>query len=277
MNKKETEFLLTKIWQNPLYYEKCHQHNLLIQKNPWFRKIKNYCQGAKKVLDVGCGEGTNLIHLAPPSAQKFGIDLSPLAIKIARQQYPENRYEVAAAQELPFSDNYFDCVYTIAVLEHLADPQKALKEMIRVCAPEGKIIIFTVNLGSPLFRSPVDQRSPLAIITQTLKTEIRLLWPGRQHSLQWRKVKPRLKSIADYEPDRDILNEPYLLSLIKFFSNQTKVKIIEASSEWLFTADEIFRPFFRRIIKLLYYTGILRIYPFKYWGRLLFMVLEKEK
>lgn len=271
---RHSRFLLNNIWNQPAYYEKCHQHNEAITGKPWFKKIKRYCRQAKSILDIGCGEGTNLKNLASPTAEKYGIDISDFAIELAKKQYPNFHLQQANATALPFSNNNFDCVYSFATIEHIDNPQKAIDEMIRVTKRDGIFIVFTVNFGSPFFRSPADNRSFPRTLAQTLCRDlIYLIKPPRR--LSWRNVIPPVISIEDYTSDRDIVNEPYLYSLLCYLQRKD-INIIEATSDWESTADEIFRTYIKNSIKLLRKTGILSIYPFKYWGRLLLVVARKK-
>ena len=96
------------------------------------------------VLDVGCGPGTITIDLARRVAPGVvvGIDASdaPLdgARKDAEAQGVDNvRFGVADVGRLPFAAGTYDVVHAHQVLQHIADPVAALREMARVCKPGG--------------------------------------------------------------------------------------------------------------------------------------------
>ncbi len=92
-----------------------------------------------KVLDVGCGAGdyTIIIKKSVPKLKVYGVDISKQAIKRAKRDFPDINFSVAGAYKLPFSNNSFNAVVMKCVLEHLKDPDKALKEVKRVLKPGG--------------------------------------------------------------------------------------------------------------------------------------------
>lgn len=99
------------------------------------------------VLDVGCGPGTITIDLARivGAGHAVGLDGAASAIEVARQSATsagvEVTFAVGDAYELNFEDDRFDVVHAHQVLQHLADPVAALREMRRVCRPGGTVAI----------------------------------------------------------------------------------------------------------------------------------------
>lgn len=94
--------------------------------------------GAQSVLEVGCGEGFILDALAKRELDKdmVGVDISPDAVQIASNISAATiKYACAKGQNLPFTDNSFDLVIMSEVLEHVDEPEKILKEAIRVSTP----------------------------------------------------------------------------------------------------------------------------------------------
>lgn len=101
---------------------------------------------ASSALDVGCGYGADVIALAKrlkPGGQAIGVDVSEAMIAEARRRTAgigtHVRFLVADALALPFDDNAFDICRTETVLQHLADPGRAVSEMIRVTRPGGRV------------------------------------------------------------------------------------------------------------------------------------------
>lgn len=86
------------------------------------------------VLDVGCGEGFTLDRLYREKIGKNleGIEYLDTAIKIGKKIHPHITLTKGDIYTLPYKDNSFDLVLCTEVLEHLADPKKALKELVRV-------------------------------------------------------------------------------------------------------------------------------------------------
>src|ERR1700734_226816 len=92
------------------------------------------------LLDVGCGPGTITADLAGRVRQVTAIDSAPEAIELARDNAPSNvTFQVADVHNLGFADATFDVVHAHQVLQHVADPVQALREMRRVCKPGGVV------------------------------------------------------------------------------------------------------------------------------------------
>jgi SAM-dependent methyltransferase len=98
------------------------------------------------VLDVGCGPGTITVDMAQRVApgRVVGIDASDDVIDAARELADEagiSNLELAAGDvyALDHADDAFDVVHAHQVLQHLADPVAALREMRRVCRPDGVV------------------------------------------------------------------------------------------------------------------------------------------
>ncbi len=94
--------------------------------------IKN--REVESVLDVGCGEGFTLNRLKEHNIGKRleGLEYSKDAISLGKQLYPDIKITQGSIYELPYKDNSFDLVLCTEVLEHLEEPEKALKELERV-------------------------------------------------------------------------------------------------------------------------------------------------
>lgn len=90
------------------------------------------------VLDLGCGDGTLAKEIEKSGAKVVGIDLSENMVKKAK----ENGIEayVMSATNLEFSDNYFDKVFSNAVLHWVKDLDKNAKEINRVLKNNGKFV-----------------------------------------------------------------------------------------------------------------------------------------
>ena len=90
---------------------------------------------AKRVLEVGCGEGRQLTAIGSrfPTAQLIGLDLPDVEL-VEAWDGVESTMVQGSALTLPFSADSFDLVLAIEVLEHLPDPEQALREIARVAS-----------------------------------------------------------------------------------------------------------------------------------------------
>ena len=97
----------------------------------------------RSILDAGCGEGFTLAALAArfPGVALTGIDADEAAIAFARTHAGEATFSTADLYALPFEDASFDAVVCSEVLEHVAAPERALAEVLRVA---GRVAVVTV-------------------------------------------------------------------------------------------------------------------------------------
>lgn len=113
------------------------------------------------VLDVGCGTGRWVRRYRELGLSPVGIDATMGMLRIARSHGTTNPVIAALAHSLPFSNDVFDCISDITVVQHIPynlQPQ-ALREMVRVLKPGGRIILFELirGVGSHIFpREPGD-------------------------------------------------------------------------------------------------------------------------
>lgn len=104
----------------------------------------------RRVLDVGTGFGQSVELLSRrfgKTAQIWSIDASPQVLQEVRRTLREKRlsksvrFRRARAEALPFSARHFDLVVSWLSLHHLSNPRKGLREMARVLADGGKLIV----------------------------------------------------------------------------------------------------------------------------------------
>jgi glycosyltransferase involved in cell wall biosynthesis/SAM-dependent methyltransferase/Tfp pilus assembly protein PilF len=101
---------------------------------------------AKRVLDVGCGAGEFGRQLKLRGVEKvIGFEIVERAWRLAKHVLDDALLGNIEQMELPFEDNYFDCVCFTDVLEHLTDPGAVLKKVARVLAPDGRVVVSLPN------------------------------------------------------------------------------------------------------------------------------------
>jgi ubiquinone/menaquinone biosynthesis C-methylase UbiE len=103
-------------------------------------------QSTDLALDVACGPGTLVLGLAPRVRFARGIDLTQELLRRARafqvQQKVVNAwFDRGDAEQLPYRDASFDLVTCQCAIHHMSKPELALKEMVRVLKPEGRLMV----------------------------------------------------------------------------------------------------------------------------------------
>ncbi len=105
------------------------------------------------ILDCGCGLGLSANLLAKEGFKVTAIDVSPLFISKAKKKYGDQhnlRFLEGDVGNLPFSDNSFDAVGSILLMEHVTDVKGVLGEMCRVVRNQGILIIIMPNNLDPI-------------------------------------------------------------------------------------------------------------------------------
>jgi ubiquinone/menaquinone biosynthesis C-methylase UbiE len=114
--------------------------------------ISGYAKEGDNVLDFGCGNGRLLEIFAGKNIGYFGLDVSQKLLDLAKNRYfgeSASFLKIDPRQAtLPFSDNFFNATYSIAVFHHFPKEHagKIARELYRVTAPDGHIIITVWNL-----------------------------------------------------------------------------------------------------------------------------------
>ncbi len=109
--------------------------------------LKGRYSPPQRMLDAGAGGGRNLHWFAQQGFEVYGTDRNPEAVEVLKQNYPvlpEDRFQVAPVEELPFEDGFFHHIVCCAVL-HFADDEAHFEQMfgelVRVLRPGGSLFI----------------------------------------------------------------------------------------------------------------------------------------
>lgn len=104
---------------------------------------------ARRVLDVGCGPGEELVALGPRS---IGVDVSMTMCRATRATGPV--VARADAADLPFADDVFDGARADRVVQHVDDPSRVVQEIGRVVRPGGTVVLADPDQGTLDIRVP---------------------------------------------------------------------------------------------------------------------------
>jgi 2-polyprenyl-3-methyl-5-hydroxy-6-metoxy-1,4-benzoquinol methylase len=217
-------------------YESWHpqvQSDAAEADRPWHRLVFKHLQPedltGRRVLEIGCGRGELACRISSVEngpRQFVAADFSQSALRLGRSRadrtaIPQPSWLVASIQDVAVSGSVFDTVISCETVEHLADPQRALREIQRVLRPGGRLLLTTPNYLGPLglYRGYLRVRGrryteggqPICRLTSLPRT---LLWVWRAglrvievdavgHYLPWPGQPPReLAGLDDLRPLR---------------------------------------------------------------------------
>ncbi len=130
---------------------------------------------AARVLDCGAGLGhwTRTVAGLAPNAEVVGLEREPQWVERARSQAPPRvSFVQGDVLALPFPDGSFDVVTCQTLLIHLADPRAALREMVRVLRPGGRVVACEPNnLAEGVARLCVEPTFDLDDVVAWLRLE----------------------------------------------------------------------------------------------------------
>ncbi|WP_437339983.1 class I SAM-dependent methyltransferase [Mycobacterium asiaticum] len=113
-----------------------------------------HLQSGFRLLDIGCGPGTITVDLAERIAPGSVTAVEPTedALDLAREEATRRNatnvsFVASDVHALEFQDGSFDVVHAHQVLQHVADPVQALREMRRVCVPGGLVAVRDADYG----------------------------------------------------------------------------------------------------------------------------------
>jgi len=141
-------------------------HSRYTQQANWTRELREYLfqktglQGAKRVLEVGCGTGAILSSMQTNEHPVHGLDIQPASLMEARVHAPNASLTCGDALSLPYSDDCFDITFCHYLLLWVSDPEQALHEMKRVTRAGGHVLA----LAEPDYSARVDEPAELAVL-----------------------------------------------------------------------------------------------------------------
>ncbi|MBL8470192.1 MAG: class I SAM-dependent methyltransferase [Rhodocyclaceae bacterium] len=111
-------------------------------QSPWVHEYFRYAEfGGCDVLEIGVGQGSDLLQFAEAGARCHGVDITDKHLALTQRNFALRGRAVylanADATALPFADSSFDCVYSFGVLHHIPEIELVLAEAYRVLRPGG--------------------------------------------------------------------------------------------------------------------------------------------
>ncbi|MDJ0677009.1 MAG: class I SAM-dependent methyltransferase [Calothrix sp. MO_167.B42] len=209
---------------DPIWEEKYSQGHS--QRYPWdtvvsfvFRNYPRYKQRHEvKILEVGCGTGSNLWFAAREGFRVVGIDASPSAIKYAQKRFAEDNLigdlRVSDFTQIPYDNDYFDLVIDRAAITCCgwSVAQQAVNEIRRVLQPGGKFFFnpYSDRHSSYVSGKPGADRLMLDISAGTLVDTGQICFYNRQQIEALFTRGWELKSVEHLEIREEI--QPQYLS-----------------------------------------------------------------
>lgn len=147
------------------FFDAVERHRY-IEYAPWMPEVMgfNAFKGAR-LLEVGCGMGTDLLQFARGGAKVTGIDLTPRSIAISRKHFEiygqRGEFAISDCEKLPFESESFDVVYSNGVLHHTPDTAAAVQELYRVLRRGGQARVMLYHRGSLAFWGQIVLRHGL--------------------------------------------------------------------------------------------------------------------
>jgi demethylmenaquinone methyltransferase / 2-methoxy-6-polyprenyl-1,4-benzoquinol methylase len=124
-------------------YDRTRARLWLGRMDSWGRHMAEAAQAGpgRRVLDVAAGTGTSGMALTRRGADVVACDVSQGMLSVGRRRHPGMRFVAGDGRRLPFADGSFDAVTISFGLRNIADPERALAEMLRVTRPGGRLVV----------------------------------------------------------------------------------------------------------------------------------------
>jgi SAM-dependent methyltransferase len=193
-----------------VFYEIIEQHRY--EKEWHIPEAAGFAQAkGLKVLEIGCGLGTDGAQFAKAGADYTGIDLTQAAVDLARRRFElfnlPGTFRVADAERLDFPDNSFDLVYSHGVLHHTPDTAGAVREVHRVLRPGGRAEIMLYHRNSYNYRVNISllRRVGINLLRWDAGIKVVRLFTGEPED-SLREHARRLRSERGYLGSQEFLN-----------------------------------------------------------------------
>lgn len=134
-------------------------HKRFVQQASWTRNLRNYLlkqvglKSTDRLIEIGCGTGAVLGTINQQEFQFLaGLDINPDSLKIAQYYAPIAEYIISDAHAVPIDTDVFDICFCHFFLLWIIEPQKVIKEMMRITKPGGYVLL----LSEPDYGGRID-------------------------------------------------------------------------------------------------------------------------
>jgi len=144
------------------FFEEVERHRYQ-EYAPWMPEVMGFNNfSGQRLLEVGCGMGTDLLQFARGGSSVTGVDLTPRSIETSRHHLSlyghHGEFAIADCERLPFTAESFDVAYSNGVLHHTRDTAGAVREIHRVLRVGGQARVMLYHRGSWAYWSQVIVR-----------------------------------------------------------------------------------------------------------------------
>lgn len=201
-------------------YDEVYRKRPVKRADPHYRWILRLLRPKRgsRLADIACGAGFLLQEAGRDGVLCSGVDLSPEAVKLAKQNAPSAEVTLGDGERLPWPDSSFDTVTCLGSLEHYLHPDRGIREMARVIRPGGTVCIMLPNRYSwYILRHVIAHGEPPSEQAGFERLNTAAGWRRliEENGLRVRRVVPQneIKRLVDWERGQ-------LKSLGKWFSSR---------------------------------------------------------
>jgi sterol 24-C-methyltransferase len=156
--------------QDGFMHFRISKHGVLTDEDIYHQPdaVYEYIKAGDKVVELGCGQGANLIYLAQscPDARFMGFDLQPR--KLIKTQLPSNAeiFEQDYSRLPQIADESVDVVYGLETLVHCTDKEDVLREIYRIMKPGGVMVVYDYALSDRFKTFDYYAQTVIALISK---------------------------------------------------------------------------------------------------------------